>query len=102
IGNHRIEATGISCPSFDLRSYTRNATLAVTTLFNYTDASNTSAANGFDIPRTVINSKYLSIIDHRSRNGTFSSTITGTIKNNSTQDVHLFEFMQYYMIKTRN
>ena len=28
IGNHRIGFIGISCPGFDLKSYTRNATLA--------------------------------------------------------------------------
>ena len=45
---------------------------------------NANAAKGSDISGNVINSKYLSITDHRYRNGDFSSTITGTITNNST------------------
>jgi hypothetical protein len=36
---------------------------------------------------SVENSKYLSITDHRYRNGDFSDQITGTVVNNSTQEV---------------
>jgi hypothetical protein len=35
----------------------------------------------------VTNSKYLEIIDHRYRVGEFSDTITGTVKNISTEEV---------------
>ena len=37
----------------------------------------------------VTNSKYLEIIDHRYRVGEFSDTITGTVKNISTEEVSL-------------
>ena len=40
-----------------------------------------------DIPGNVVNSKYLSITNHRYRQGEFGDTVTGTIVNNSTQDV---------------
>jgi hypothetical protein len=57
-------------------------------LFSATDIlQNANAAKGSDIPGTVINSKYLSITEHRYRNGAFSSTINGTVINNSTHDV---------------
>ena len=35
----------------------------------------------------VMNSKYLEIIEHRYRVGEFSDTITGTVKNISTEEV---------------
>ena len=35
----------------------------------------------------VVNSKYLSITEHRYRNGEFSDQITGTVVNNSTQEI---------------
>jgi len=36
---------------------------------------------------TTVNSKYLSIAEHRFRDGDFSDQITGVIVNNSTQEV---------------
>ena len=36
---------------------------------------------------TTINSKYLTIAEHRFRNGDFSDQITGVIVNNSTEEV---------------
>ena len=38
---------------------------------------------------SVENSKYLSITDHRYRNGDFSDQITGTVVNNSTAEVSM-------------
>jgi len=40
-----------------------------------------------DIKGNIVNSKYLTITDHRFRNGQFSDTITGTVSNNSTQEI---------------
>jgi hypothetical protein len=45
------------------------------------------SSSSSDIPGNAVNSKYLSITDHRYRQGDFSDTITGTITNNSTQDI---------------
>jgi hypothetical protein len=44
---------------------------------------------GSDKPGNVVNSKYLSITDHRYRSAQFSDTITGTVANNSTQEISL-------------
>jgi hypothetical protein len=46
-----------------------------------------AAASRSDKPGNAVNSIYLSISDHRYRSGQFSDTITGTIVNNSTQDI---------------
>lgn len=46
-----------------------------------------AAVNESDKPGDVVNSKYLSITDHKYRSGQFSDTITGTIMNNSTQEI---------------
>ena len=46
-----------------------------------------AAVNESDKPGNVVNSKYLSIIDHKYRSGQFYHTITGTIMNNSTQGI---------------
>jgi hypothetical protein len=43
--------------------------------------------NESDKPGNVVNSKYLSIIGHKYRSGQFYHTITGTIKNNFTQEI---------------
>jgi hypothetical protein len=54
---------------------------------------NANAQNDSDKSGNVVNSKYLSITDQRYRSGQFSDTITGTITNNSTQDI---SFTQVY------
>jgi uncharacterized lipoprotein YajG len=60
-------------------------TAAITTT---TTIQNVNAAvNESDKPGNVVNSKYLSITDHKYRSGQFSDTITGTIMNNSTQEI---------------
>jgi hypothetical protein len=56
-------------------------------------SQNANAAARSDRPGNVVNSKYLGITDHRYRSGQFSDTITGTIVNNSTQDI---SFAQFY------
>ena len=49
-----------------------------------------NASKSSDIPGNVVNSIYLSITNHRYRQGEFGSdTITGTIVNNSTQNIIL-------------
>jgi hypothetical protein len=52
-----------------------------------TTIQNANAQNESDKSGNVVNSKYLSITDQRYRSGQFSDTITGTIMNNSTQDI---------------
>jgi hypothetical protein len=47
------------------------------------------ASKSSDIPGNVVNSKYLTITDHRYRQGEFTDTITGTIVNNSTQEISI-------------
>jgi hypothetical protein len=46
-----------------------------------------AAINDSDKPGNVVNSDFLSITDHKYRTGQFSDTITGTITNNSTQEI---------------
>ena len=55
----------------------------------YTNAyAQNDTSKSSDIPGNAVNSKYLGITDHRYRQGEFGSdTITGTIVNNSTQDI---------------
>jgi hypothetical protein len=59
------------------------ASTAATISYNKAFAS----AKGSDIKGNIVNSKYLTITDHRFRNGQFSDTITGTVANNSTQEI---------------
>jgi hypothetical protein len=46
-----------------------------------------AAVKESDKPGNVVNSKYLSITDHKYRIGQYSDTITGTITNISTQEI---------------
>jgi hypothetical protein len=46
-----------------------------------------AVVNESDKPGNVVNSKYLSITDHKYRSGRYSDTITGTIRNNSTKEI---------------
>jgi hypothetical protein len=62
---------------------TTELTTTTTTMIQNANA----AVNASDKPGNVVNSKYLSITDHRYRSGQFSDTITGTIANNSTQEI---------------
>jgi hypothetical protein len=48
-----------------------------------------NASKSSDIPGNVVNSKYLTITGHRYRQGEFTDTITGTIVNNSTQEISI-------------
>ena len=45
------------------------------------------AAPAYAQTEEVTNSKYLEIIEHRYRQGEFSDTITGTVKNISTEEI---------------
>jgi len=40
-----------------------------------------------DVNGNVVNSRYVTITDHRYRHGDFSDVITGTVINNSTQEI---------------
>jgi hypothetical protein len=40
-----------------------------------------------DVMGNVVNSKYVAITDHRYQHGNFSDVITGTLINNSTQQI---------------
>jgi hypothetical protein len=40
-----------------------------------------------DVRGNVVNSKYVAITDHRYQHGNFSDVITGTLINNSTQEI---------------
>lgn len=44
-----------------------------------------------ELQSQVVNSKYITISDHRFRDGDFSDQVTGTVINNSTQDISLIE-----------
>jgi hypothetical protein len=59
------------------------ANITSTTRIQYANA----ALNESSKPGNVVNSKYLSIIDHKYRSGQFYHTITGIVKNNSTQEI---------------
>ena len=59
-------------------------------LVSYSIGSNVYAqkdSKSSDIRGNVVNSKYLSITNHRYRQGEFTDTITGTIVNNSTHEI---------------
>ena len=61
------------------------AELANTTTTRIQNAN--AAISESDKPGNVVNSKYLSITDHKYRSSQFYHTITGTITNNSTREI---------------
>jgi hypothetical protein len=62
-------------------------TVAIPTALLLLESVSAQSGEGGGNTGDVVNSKYLTITDHRYRTGDFSDQITGTIANNSTQEV---------------
>ena len=55
-----------------------------------------------NVKGTVVNSKYVTIADHRYQHGETSDVITGTVRNNSTQEIPMISIIAVLYDKDNN
>jgi hypothetical protein len=55
-----------------------------------------------DVKGNVVNSKYVTITDHRYQRGDISDAITGTVRNNSTQEIPVISVIALLYDKDNN